>query len=223
MLILLFVGRVKKYAFFSESSNCSNNEINIFSSIVQFEKYIKDEYEFVTDEYLIPVLSTISKYHSSTFPLVTNLSIVVFEKINEDITISPPLGGFNNLSDSMILLYKESRYSYEPILYRKWDTSVGKFIYTGIIKSVDESNELINSLSSFSKNSDSVKGASIPKHLIISNETPEEGLVYGFYDIKEKEFLGKNIQYIDFVTRGVSNIFIGVLPMIFHPPGLSKV
>ena len=45
---------------------------------------------------------------------------------------------------------------------------------------------------------------------IISNETPEEGLVYGFYDIKEKEFLGKNIQYIDFVTRGVSNIFIGV-------------
>lgn len=118
-----------------------NNEINIFSSIVQFEKYINDEYEFVTDEYLIPVLSIIAKYPSSTFPLVTNLSIVVFEKINEDITISPPLGGFNNLSDSMILLYKESRYSYEPLLYRKWDTSVGKFIYTGIIKSVDESNE----------------------------------------------------------------------------------
>ena len=112
----------------------------IFSSIVQFEKYIKDEYEFVTDEYLIPVLSTIAKYPSSTFSLVTNLSIVVFEKVNEDITISPPLGGFNNLSDSMILLYKESRYSYEPILYRKWDTSVGKFIYTGVIKSVDESN-----------------------------------------------------------------------------------
>lgn len=126
-----------------------NNEINIFSSIVQFEKYINDEYEFVTDEYLIPVLSIIAKYPSSTFPLVTNLSIVVFEKINEDIMISPPLGGFNNLSDSMVLLYKESRYSYEPILYRKWNTSVGKFIYTGIIKAVDESNEFYSENNNF--------------------------------------------------------------------------
>lgn len=45
---------------------------------------------------------------------------------------------------------------------------------------------------------------------IVSNETSEDGLVYGFYDINEKEFLGKNIQYIDFVRRGVGNIFIGV-------------
>ena len=117
-----------------------NNEINIFSSIVQFEKYIKDEYEFVTDEYIIPVLLTIAKHPSTTFSSVySNLSIVVFEKVNEDITISPPLGGFKNLSDSMILLYKESRYSYEPLLYRKWDTSVGKFIYTGIIHSFESS------------------------------------------------------------------------------------
>jgi hypothetical protein len=119
-----------------------NNEINIFSSIVQFEKYIKDEYEFVTDEYLIPVISTIAKYPSLTLTKVySNLSIVVFEKVNEDIIISPPLGGFNNMSDSMIILYKENRYSYEPILYRKWDTSIGNFIYTGIIYSLDESNK----------------------------------------------------------------------------------
>jgi len=117
-----------------------NNEINIFSSIIQFEKYINDKYELVTDEYIIPVLCIIAKYPSLTFTRVYhNLSIVVFEKINEDITISPPLGGFNNLSESMILLYKENIYSYEPILYRKWDTSVGKFIYTGIINYVDES------------------------------------------------------------------------------------
>jgi hypothetical protein len=127
-----------------------NNEINIFSSIVQFEYYIKDDYEYITDEYLIPVISTIAKYPSVTLDKIySNLSITVFEKINEDIIIAPPLGGFNNLSDSILILYKENRYSYEPILYRKWNTSVGKFIYTGILHPVDESNDFYSENNNF--------------------------------------------------------------------------
>ena len=127
-----------------------NNEINIFSSIIQFENYIKDEYEFVTDEFLIPVLSTIAKYPSVTLNKVySNLSIVVFEKVNEDIILSPPLGGFNNLSDSLLLLYKENRYSYEPILYRKYSTSLGKFIYSEIIHEVVESDDFYSDNTNF--------------------------------------------------------------------------
>ena len=49
-------------------------------SIVQFEKYIKDEYEFVTDEYLIPVLSTVAKYPIFNITFSNNLSIVDLRK-----------------------------------------------------------------------------------------------------------------------------------------------
>lgn len=46
---------------------------------------------------------------------------------------------------------------------------------------------------------------------IVSNQIEnQDGLIYGYYDISEKEFLGKNISYIDFVARGVSNIYIGL-------------
>jgi len=127
-----------------------NNEINIYSSIVQFEKYINDKNEFIMDEYLIPVIITIAKYPSTTIGNVySKLSIVVFEKVSEDIILSPPLGGFNNLSDSLMILYKEDRYSYEPIVYRKWNTSLGKFIYTGIIHDVEETNDFYSEYSHF--------------------------------------------------------------------------
>lgn len=46
---------------------------------------------------------------------------------------------------------------------------------------------------------------------IVKNEIEEQdGFIYGFYDILEKEFLGNQITYIDIVSRGVGNIFIGV-------------
>jgi hypothetical protein len=38
----------------------------------------------------------------------------------------------------------------------------------------------------------------------------QEGMIYGFYDIAQKEFLGKTLYYLDYIARGVSNIFIGV-------------
>lgn len=38
----------------------------------------------------------------------------------------------------------------------------------------------------------------------------QDGLIYGFYDNAQKEFLGKTLYYLDYIARGVSNIFIGV-------------
>lgn len=38
----------------------------------------------------------------------------------------------------------------------------------------------------------------------------QDGLIYGFYDNSNKEFIGKRIPYLEFVKRGISNIFIGV-------------
>lgn len=46
---------------------------------------------------------------------------------------------------------------------------------------------------------------------MVKNEIEnQDGFIYGFYDIQEKEFLGHTITYIDIISRGVSNIFIGV-------------
>jgi peptidoglycan hydrolase-like protein with peptidoglycan-binding domain len=46
---------------------------------------------------------------------------------------------------------------------------------------------------------------------IVKNEIEnQDGFIYGFYDILEKEFLGNQITYIDVVSRGINNIFIGV-------------
>ena len=112
-----------------------NNELNIYSALVQFENYLKDPSEIITDEFLSPVLSQIAKYPSKTFNYTySHLAIVVFEGINEDIIISPPVGGFPNKIDSLMLLYKERRNMYEPILYRKYEE------HMGILRMVNEGN-----------------------------------------------------------------------------------
>lgn len=47
---------------------------------------------------------------------------------------------------------------------------------------------------------------------ILVNNSPENGgMVYGFYDKNKKEFLGKNLYYVDYISRGPENIYIGVL------------
>lgn len=48
-------------------------------------------------------------------------------------------------------------------------------------------------------------------YLILRNALPDnDGFIYGFYDIAEKEFLGKTISYIDYISRGIANVFIAV-------------
>ena len=45
----------------------------------------------------------------------------------------------------------------------------------------------------------------------ISNKLPQQGgLLYGFYDIKANEFIGKKISYLKFINTGPENIYIGV-------------
>ena len=97
-----------------------NQEIKLYSSVVQFSNYMNDEYEILLDYYICPILMSISQFTSKTFgePL-PNLSIVTFEGNNEDIIISPYMDGLPSKSDTMILLYKERGHLYEPILYRR--------------------------------------------------------------------------------------------------------
>ena len=109
------------------------------STIFRFEDYLNDENmcEIIHDKYIIPVLISISKYPSKTFgpnPEL-KLSIIVFEYNNENIIISPPLGGFTKNSNSMILLYKERDHQYEPIIFQ----NPGKDL--GIIQEYDKPND----------------------------------------------------------------------------------
>ena len=100
--------------------------IHKYTSIEQFDEYLKDDNEIILDQYVIPVLLEISKIKSKTFGSpIPNLSIVVFEGNSEDVIISPPVGGFPTKADSMILLYKERGHLYEPILYRRFDKHIG--------------------------------------------------------------------------------------------------
>jgi len=117
--------------------------INKYSSILQFGKYLRDDNEILLDQYIIPVLVSISKHTSSTFGKpIHDLSIVVFEGNNEDVIISPPIGGFPTKSTSMILLYKERGHLYEPILYRRFDNHVGLITEYGT--EFDDQNEQMN-------------------------------------------------------------------------------
>jgi hypothetical protein len=49
-------------------------------------------------------------------------------------------------------------------------------------------------------------------YVSINNNTYEnDGLVYGFYDRKEKEFIGKLVSYNDIISRGVNNIYVATM------------
>lgn len=38
----------------------------------------------------------------------------------------------------------------------------------------------------------------------------KEGMIFGFYDLNEKEFLGNKIAFVDVLSRGINNIYIAV-------------
>lgn len=44
----------------------------------------------------------------------------------------------------------------------------------------------------------------------VSDSFSSDGFIYGFYDNREKEFIGKEISYISFIDRGPENIYIGI-------------
>jgi len=128
------------------SRSIINQELKSYTSLIQFRRYLTDKNEIVLDQYIIPVLHAISQYPSKTFgsvPLI-DLSIVVFEGNNEDVIISPPMGGFPRKSESMILLYKERGHQYEPILYRRFEHHRGILrYYTDIFRDQNDTIESI--------------------------------------------------------------------------------
>ena len=49
-------------------------------------------------------------------------------------------------------------------------------------------------------------------YVSIANKLLEEnGFIYGFYDKKEKEFIGKLVTYGELITRGINNIYISAM------------
>lgn len=113
-------------------------DLDQLTSIAQFNDYLNNPNEILLDMYIIPVLESISKLKdNSTFGKeISKLSILVFEGNMGRVFITPPIGGFNKESESMIFLYKERGHFYEPILYRKGNqnhTGILQF-YTGIFR-----------------------------------------------------------------------------------------
>ncbi len=47
--------------------------------------------------------------------------------------------------------------------------------------------------------------------VLTNNSTNNNGFIYGFYDKNRKEFLGTNLYYVDYVSRGINNIYIGAM------------
>jgi hypothetical protein len=47
---------------------------------------------------------------------------------------------------------------------------------------------------------------------VLQNEIPDNGgFLYGFYDKSKKEFIGKTLYYVDYISRGPENIYIGLM------------
>lgn len=47
--------------------------------------------------------------------------------------------------------------------------------------------------------------------ILINNSRDTGGLIYGFYDKNKKEFLGTNLYYVDYISRGPENVYIAAL------------
>ena len=47
--------------------------------------------------------------------------------------------------------------------------------------------------------------------ILTNNARDDGGFLYGFYDNKKKEFLGTNLYYVDYISRGPENVYIAAL------------
>jgi len=47
--------------------------------------------------------------------------------------------------------------------------------------------------------------------ILTNNARDDGGFLYGFYDNKKKEFLGMNLYYVDYISRGPENVYIAAL------------
>lgn len=68
-------------------------------------------------------------------------------------------------------------------------------------------------LQSFVSSLDSDKEINIDygSFVLTNNSVNNDGFVYGFYDKNKKEFLGTNLYYVDYLSRGINNIYIAAM------------
>lgn len=104
------------------------NDLRQHTAKHAFEKYLRGANEIILDMYVSPVLNSLSQMsYSATFRgfNVSQLSVITFEGTVDDVKLSIPFGGYPSTCESMILLYKERGFHYEPILYKLLDESYG--------------------------------------------------------------------------------------------------
>lgn len=120
------------------------DDMRQYTAKVSFQRYLEDDNEIILDTYLSPVLTSLSQLPNSRIfkdvvdsvsdvadvADLSNVTIVTFEGTHEDVKLSIPLGGYPEKINSLILLYKERGFHYEPILYRRFAD------HTGIIQIV---------------------------------------------------------------------------------------
>lgn len=135
----------------------NNHYYRVFSSIINFEKYLKDNTN-KEDKYLVSILCSIMKINENmTFgEKKDDISILVLEEINNDILIKEPVGGFKKDFDKLYLIYKY-RDNYEPIfinLFEEYKTLIDPYnIKSKYEETIDiKINNSFESISEFLKN-----------------------------------------------------------------------
>jgi len=55
----------------------------------------------------------------------------------------------------------------------------------------------------------------------VKNSLEQDGLIYGFYNLNERKFIGKTISYLDFINYGVGNVYIALCAI--DADGVTKI
>ena len=136
----------------------NNHYYRKFSSIINFEKYLRDVTD-KDDKYITSVLVSIMNIEDNvTFSDENNTNIIVLEEINEDIRIREPMGGFKKDFDKIYLIYKY-RDNYEPIfmnLFEEYLSLIDPYDirekYEETVKNSKKINNTFESIHDFIKN-----------------------------------------------------------------------
>lgn len=133
-------------------------------------------------------IETSSVYYSGSqvFNITNSLNSYRLKRLNG--SILPDSRNAINVNDGILLMCKADGSPYGLVSSSEINTQL-----SGITSITDEEIDLRY-------------GFFYLKNLVAE----DNGFIYGFYDLNEKEFIGKTISYIDYINRGISNIYVGI-------------
>lgn len=185
---------------FGQTENLKSINLETFS----IQSLIGDGVTLSVNNTPSPVETIISNPTTTTSSIVAQTSSVYYED-SEYVTVSTDISENYRLKTIDGYLYPESRNTVT--------------VNDGILLICDSSGNSIGLPTADEINSEYLSSPSIlaPEtdlrygYFVLNNQEPvDNGLIYGFYDNSQKEFLGKIISYTDVITRGIQNIFPAV-------------